>query len=85
MDDPAIFHFDDAMGPVGEARVMGYYQQCLAKFFCQPFKNIKYNFTVFFVQVAGWFVTHDDIRIVNKGTCYCYPLFFTPRYPVRIF
>ena len=75
---------DSSVGELGESLIVGDDDEGLSKLITQVEKELVQFSFMFGVERARGFVSQNDRRIVDEGTCYCHTLFLTARQFCRL-
>jgi hypothetical protein len=67
----------DTITARSQVLVMGYYHQSFLFLTDQSSQKLHDGFSVRCIEVAGWFISKHNGRIVNQGSCNSDPLLFT--------
>ena len=77
IDEMAIADVHDTITARSQVLVMGYYDQSFLFLTDQSSQKLHDGFSVCCIEVAGWFISKHNGRIVNQGSGNSDPLLFT--------
>src|SRR4051812_5932421 len=81
----SVGHFYSAVRAFGKIFIMRYRNEGLPEFFGKLLEQIEHYACVFRIEVAGWFITHNDRRLIDKRARYGHTLLLAAGELVRFF